>query len=183
MPSVPSPRHIHLDEIVSLLAPTLGQEKSEAVVAEAARALALPGRLWEVEQATALLDALSAMPGLVGNVARFARMRALFSRKATPAALPSSPPSAPASAPDAPPAPPPPTPDPFARGTLVGLLASTLGQEKSEEAIAAAMRKLGLFGLTLDRAQALLVLEDLALSPGLVGVTARFAKARLLLRP
>ncbi len=64
---------------------------------------------------------------------------------------------------------------------LVGLLAGTVGQERAEEAVLDAVRRLGLPSRALSRDQILAVLDDLAARAGLVGVTARFAKARAIL--
>lgn len=68
------------------------------------------------------------------------------------------------------------------RRTLIELLAQSLGQEKAEDVVTAAARDLGLpvFG-DYNREQTLAVLERLAGMSGLVGVVARFAKARLIL--
>jgi hypothetical protein len=65
------------------------------------------------------------------------------------------------------------------RSQLVGLLAPTLGLEKSEEVVTAAVRRLRL-GVSdeLTVAQALAILDDLTQTPGIVGVVARFVKAR-----
>jgi hypothetical protein len=67
------------------------------------------------------------------------------------------------------------------RVQIVNLLAPTLGEEKSEEVVLAALTRRQLPLDTLDQKQALTLLEDLAAQHGLVGVTARFAKARLIL--
>jgi hypothetical protein len=64
-------------------------------------------------------------------------------------------------------------------GAFVGILASTLGLEKSEELVLAAARRLG-YSVTdefrLD--QALAILDELAQTSGIVGVVARVAQAR-----
>jgi hypothetical protein len=65
------------------------------------------------------------------------------------------------------------------RRKLVGLLARTLGLEKSEEVVLAAARKLHIaLGEDLTVAQALAILDDLAETPAIVGVVARVVKAR-----
>ena len=67
------------------------------------------------------------------------------------------------------------------RSELIRMLSETLGQEKAEEAVTGTARKLEIFGLDYDRAQALAILEHLANGPDIVGVVARFAKARVIL--
>ncbi len=60
---------------------------------------------------------------------------------------------------------------------LVGML-SALGDAKARELLQRAGTRLGLSGDELTPAQALQLLDDLAGQPGLIGVTARFARAR-----
>jgi hypothetical protein len=68
------------------------------------------------------------------------------------------------------------------KGDLVRMLSETLGQEKAEEAISTAATRLGLAGAPdFDRAQTLAIFEHLAATPGIVGIVARFAKARSIL--
>jgi len=63
---------------------------------------------------------------------------------------------------------------------LPDLLAQTLGNEKAKAAIDGALEELGLGRPTrITMEQALAVLERVAATPGIVGVTARFAKSRL----
>jgi hypothetical protein len=57
-----------------------------------------------------------------------------------------------------------------------------LGHEHGGEVLAEAAVRLGLQPEQVEFAQALELLDELAGSEGLVGVVARFAKARLLLR-
>lgn len=70
----------------------------------------------------------------------------------------------------------------FSRQDVVAMLASALGQEKAGELIDAAARKLGLHPTSLSREQVLSLLDHLAQQPGLPGITARFAKARVILK-
>jgi hypothetical protein len=64
---------------------------------------------------------------------------------------------------------------------LVRLLAPNIGMERAATAIQGAAAAVSLQEpLTQD--QALAVLEHIAVEPGLVGITARFAKSRLILR-
>lgn len=63
---------------------------------------------------------------------------------------------------------------------LARLLSETVGDEKAEEAVREGAKQAGVSAtapLTLE--QALEVLEKVAATPGIVGVTARFAKSRL----
>ena len=64
---------------------------------------------------------------------------------------------------------------------LVALLAPALGADKAREVVLAAARSFRFAPMALSQAQALTVLEQLAATPGIVGVVCRFAKARVLL--
>ncbi len=69
------------------------------------------------------------------------------------------------------------------REELIKQLSEPLGSEKAEEVVQRAAAAAGFGDLTeFDREQTLAILERLAVSPGLVGVVARFAKVRLILR-
>ncbi|HMY58267.1 MAG TPA: hypothetical protein PKL17_14115 [Pseudomonadota bacterium] len=68
------------------------------------------------------------------------------------------------------------------RADLAKLLAQALGNEKAYDAVSKAAQKLGLRREKLDKNEALSVLELIAQTPGLVGITARFAKSRFHLR-
>ena len=65
---------------------------------------------------------------------------------------------------------------------VIDLFAGTMGSEKSEEIVTAAARRLGFAGERLDRTRALALVDSLADEAGMVGLCARFAKARLILR-
>ncbi len=66
---------------------------------------------------------------------------------------------------------------------LVAFFTSSVGDEKAREAVGAALSRLHLAHKNdLDRAESLRVLDEIAAAPGIVGVAARFAKARILLR-
>ncbi len=64
-------------EIAELLSKTMGSEKANVVVDEAADAMAFP-REMEASQALALLERIACEPGVVGIAARFAKSRALL---------------------------------------------------------------------------------------------------------
>jgi hypothetical protein len=57
-----------------------------------------------------------------------------------------------------------------------------LGDQKAEEVVAEASAKLRLRGEWFSLRATHALLEELAAEPGIVGVTARFAKARLAMR-
>jgi hypothetical protein len=61
---------------------------------------------------------------------------------------------------------------------LVDLLGRSLGADKAAEAVNVAAQELGL-GELLSRDEALRLLEHVARQPGIVGITARFAKSRV----
>jgi hypothetical protein len=204
MVELPPDAVLPTSHLAELLAPTLGWEKSSEVVESAAIRLGLsPGRALRVDQALAVLDELARTPGMVGIAARFARSRleARTSAAAAPAA-PRSPDAAAASA----------SAEPLSRrsaspfhegpksqrlddpvssrstGTsistreIAALLSSALGTDKAQEVVAAAAARLGLSSDRLDKAHAIALLDHLAAEPGVVGLCARFGKARLILR-
>jgi hypothetical protein len=173
--------------LASLFAPTLGWDKSEdAINASIHRlGLSLKAGLLTVTQALAVLDDLTTERGIVGVTARFVRSRGDFHRALNPQSERSG---VREIAPRIPDAPPPSRrdvrrePTKLALHEIVPLLANTIGQEKAEEAVLAGLRRLGLPEDRLDLAQASLLFDALAGHPGIVGVTARFAKARLILK-
>jgi hypothetical protein len=64
---------------------------------------------------------------------------------------------------------------------LAALLSQNLGTEKATELVVHAAKELT-FSEPLSTSQCLEVLERIAAQPGLVGIAARFAKSRVLLR-
>ncbi|MBL8742276.1 MAG: hypothetical protein JNK04_14305 [Myxococcales bacterium] len=79
--SVPDPpKSIRLDELSSTLARSLGDAKAEEAVQKAAAALGFAGPSVTVEQAVKLLESLVAQGGVVGTVARFAKVRFLLDK-------------------------------------------------------------------------------------------------------
>jgi hypothetical protein len=68
------------------------------------------------------------------------------------------------------------------RAELVELLSASVGYEKAAEAILESCRQAGHSGDEITREDALRVLELVAKTPGIVGITARFAKTRVLLK-
>jgi hypothetical protein len=69
----------------------------------------------------------------------------------------------------------------LSRVQLVGLLSESLGDAKATEVVSTTAAQMGLGLLEYDRAQTLEILERVADEPGLVGIVARFAKARAIL--
>lgn len=167
-----SERTIAKDELTKLLAAALGQEKSDEVVMTTARSLGVspPFSAGEVQT---LFATLSKADGLIGVVARFAVSRgdvealvekAMTQSSRNPAA------NEPASAKLR-----------LAAVDLLPLLAPALGTEKARDAVTTTAQRMRFDPQSLTREQALTVLDDLAGSEGIVGVVARFAKARFLL--
>ncbi len=65
---------------------------------------------------------------------------------------------------------------------LIATLQSALGQERADRAILEAAEELGLAGQTYRQDQALAVLGRIAEHDGLLGISARFARSRLMTR-
>ena len=165
--------------IVDLLASSLGEEKSEAAIHEAASRLGLLGALTlSRSQAGNILEFLGRAPGVVGAAARLAGMRLPAEYAAE------HPPSSRSMAPD--------RPDTARRAAaqredlvsaadVCALLAPSLGEEQAREVVAKYAAALHLPPEAFPRKDALDLLDAMAVEAGVVGVVARFAKARLLL--
>jgi hypothetical protein len=172
-----SERSIAKEELVKLLASALGQEKSEEVVLSTARSLGYAGPYYSANEVRGLFVQLSKTEGLIGVVARFAVSRgdvealvekAQSTRNPRVSAKPgvSDPPSSKSR---------------IAVVDLLPLLSPALGTEKARDATTATAVRLGFDARSLSRDEALAVLDDLARSEGIIGVVARFEKARFLL--
>lgn len=75
------------------------------------------------------------------------------------------------------------TSGPLTVSDVVAFFTPSLGEEKARETVHGALSRLRFDGKpAFDRADSLRVLEELAREDGIVGVAARFAKARILLR-
>ena len=168
-----SERTISKDELTKLLAAALGQEKSEEVVVSTARSLGLSPPNFSAAEVRALFAALSKVEGLIGVVARFAVSRGdvdtLVERALTESSC-SAAPHEPSSAGIG-----------ITAVDLLPLLAPALGTEKARDVVTATAQRMRFDPQNLTREQALAVLDVLAESEGIVGVVARFAKARFLL--
>jgi hypothetical protein len=174
-----SPATISATRLMELLAPTLGWEKSSEVVSVALSRRALSHGDIAIEDALSLLDELAQRAGMVGIAARYASTR-LSAQRATTDAPP--PPSGGAPSSGVLPASSRSRPLAVDMKDIAALFSSALGRGQSEEVLSAAARKLGLPGDRLDKAQAMTLVDHLASEPGAVGLCARFAKARLILR-
>jgi hypothetical protein len=168
----PGEPRIHRSQVVGFLASSLGDEKSATVWDETVRRLGIPANEWLArDQVIAVLDALAAAGQLVGLAARYAKLR-LDRFTPRPFAAQSAPPIAtrPVSS----------RPSPMT-DELFALLAPSVGEEKAREAIAQTASSLHLPSTDLTRAHALAIMEELAKSPGLLGVAARLGMARFVL--
>lgn len=70
----------------------------------------------------------------------------------------------------------------ISRVDVIDLLAASLGNTKAEHAVRAAAESLRLDERPIDLDQAMKLLDKIGEEPGIVGITARFAKTRALLR-
>lgn len=125
--------------------------------------------LLDPAQVQAVYDLLSRSPGIVGLAARYAMQKRHLSQDNLAAV---------SSRPE--PRPPAGTVLPF--GEICAIFSPCVGNDKAAEIVRVAIRKLHLSEDALGKTEVLALLEDLASAPGLVGVTARFAKARVILR-
>jgi hypothetical protein len=168
--------------VAALLAPTVGWEKSQEAVAATVRRLGLDEDELEPDQVTRVLEDLSLEEGIVGVTARVLLTK--VSKNST---------SRPDMAPPSATVPPPSVPSDDAPASVrlaatigvhevIGQLAPLLGADRAEAAIHATLRKLGLPRERIDHEQAVRLLDDLGHQDGLVGMTVRFARTRVLAR-
>jgi hypothetical protein len=173
---------ISFARVVDLLAPALGREKSHELIGSRAEFLGYVKDRLNVAQALQIIASLASEPGIVGVSARFATTRLTTQEKARPTQASLSVPQ--------------PEPAPALQPTIVDaastfitskeiavLLAASLGTEKSVEVVNATMARLSIAPGAIGMSQAQAILNLISKSPGIVGVAARFAKARLFLRP
>lgn len=69
----------------------------------------------------------------------------------------------------------------LSRLELVSYLSESLGDAKATEVVSTIAAQMGMGLIDYDRTQILQILERVADEPGLVGIVARFAKARAIL--
>ncbi len=185
-------------ELVLALAASLGAEKSAEVINGALTKLGFAETVLEPSQVDAVLDLLASERGLVGVAARVAKQRSrvfsddpnaalagesssstrrsLWPRTTDPRLYESS--SSTLRAPSLPPS----APSKVRVKDLARMLAASIGDARGEEVVKATLARLSLTESEVTRDQALEVLEILAKEAGVIGVTARFAKARMLLK-
>ncbi len=70
----------------------------------------------------------------------------------------------------------------ISRVDVIDLLAASLGTTKADHVVRSACSALRLDDGSFELEQALALLEKIAEEPGIVGITARFAKTRAVLR-
>jgi hypothetical protein len=165
--------------VAALLAPSLGWTRSHELVAATLRRLCLDEATLEPDDARLILADLALEEGMVGVTARIALSRSGGPRSdGGPASTRSIPP--PASVP--------PDSSSAVLVTTIGLheitaqLAPLLGAAKTESVLNTAVRRLGLPRERLDREQAGRLLDDLGHQDGVVGMTVRFARGRVMAR-
>ena len=181
-------RPVSKDDVAVLLASALGQHKSDEVVASTASGLGLTRAVFSASDVRSIFDKLVKADGLVGVVARFAVSRGdvdkLVARAEKVAASAArGPADTHGGAPTAIDASWPPE-SARSPGEIVHLISPALGLEKAREAIGQAATRRGIDpSLPFSHADALAVLDEMTKVDGIVGVVARFAKARFLLAP
>ena len=178
-------RPITREDIAVLLASALGQDKSDEIVASAARAAGISRTSYVADDIRGIFDKLVKAEGLVGVVARFAVSRGDVEKLIARVPKQGSAPqvghqdlrggAATAAAQSGPPS---------AAIDIMHLIVPALGTEKAREAIEQAATRCRVdltSGLSYN--SALAVLDEMTKVEGIVGVVARFAKARFLLNP
>jgi hypothetical protein len=165
---------IDVATIARRLAPVLGDEGADVAVCEAIQAQGYRPDSLERWQEDKILGWLAAKAGVVGMAARRARQNTdtVSQSVVRPVALVASP-APPRSVQDS---------GIIEGSELVAIFSRPLGEEKARETIQAACERLKLSFVRLPRESALMLLDELAATSGLVAVTARFAKARIALR-
>lgn len=157
-----------VSSLADLLAPTLGRDRASELVRETARDLRIDADELSEVHAELVLDQLAARPGSVGTAARFAARRALGSKNDDPPSSQTRESQVETAS--------------VRRGDIEDLLGETLGAEHARALVGEHWAKARLSGVSCTNTQALAILERIGEQPGLVGVTARFAKARWHLR-
>lgn len=138
----------------------MGEERARELVAEAMRTLRIHQHELTAYEARALLEHISHEGGVVGASARIAIAR-----------LPTMSTDAPRASRER----------KMRITDLAGLLAPSIGQERARELVESTCRKHAIVAEEITRAEMEMILDDLALTPGVVGAVSRFAKARALL--
>ncbi len=160
------------EELVTLLAATLGEERAQELVLGAMGQLGITTAFLPSDDVVRVLELIGHTPGFVGSVSRFALARFTLKDAAHGSGPRLSSGSSLRAVKD----------EVMGRHELTELLAPTVGLEKSDEVVLEGLRRLGFPLDAFSLSQGLAVLDHLALTEGLVGVAARFAKAHLLMR-
>lgn len=163
---------LSIEQFAGKLAPVLGNEHALLRVREAMRQLDYRGERVFHDQQRGILKWLGEQQGVVAAAAR--HLLRQFDRELS-IAVPRSKSERAKSEPA-------PLPSRLVRDELVEALSRALGNEKAKQVIDNACRERGIVPEQLTKSSALETLEALSHTPGLVGVTARFAKARLALK-
>jgi hypothetical protein len=150
-----------MHSLAESLAQVLGEAQAREVLRTAAVKLAIDAQGAGPEAEERVIDWLCEQAGLIGTAARHARRRKRSSVE---------PPTGSHSVSRS-----------LTRQELIDELARALGNDKATELVHDACYIQGFAGPTLSAAQAATLLEALAEAGGVIGVTARFAKARLAL--
>ena len=175
-----------LEGIISLLAPSIGEDTARTVVTREAAALGLGPQL-TVAEATHLLRQIENLSGPAGLAARLALVRArrVRTQSVTMTAIPAPSQRAvrehPTSSQDDAP-PPSHGRDAVPVADLAALFAKSLGETVAEALVKKAMARGGLGGRGITRREAALILDQIEAEGGVAGAVARFAKVRFLLK-
>lgn len=160
---------VSLASFAAELAPVLGNEQALAMVQAAVRHLGHRSDMLVLDQQRAVLVWLGEQPGVVGAAARHLLRRFDGGNSRPPRPSQASVSSH--------------RPGPVVtRAELTTAFERTVSTERAREMIDKACRARGVVEETMSLEAATRILEDLAGNPGIVGVVARFAKARLALR-
>jgi hypothetical protein len=163
-------RTVSIADLATLLSSALGEEKSQEVVTSTARSLGYASGFYTPAEVRKIFDVLSHAEGLIGVVARFAHSRGDVDRVVRRNPAGARRPSVQME-----------TVRAATSVDLLPLLAPALGIDKARDATTGAAARLKLDPHALTRDHALLILDELTKNEGIVGVVARFAKARFLL--
>ncbi|MBP9112014.1 MAG: hypothetical protein KBF88_04360 [Polyangiaceae bacterium] len=163
---------VRIQEIIEKLEPSLGRERSESAVRAATEFLLIFGDSVESHDGKRILEHLQKDTGIVGVAARVAASRFSFLPKAEPDTVPKAVTSVPS------------TRDVEKRWSveeLAELVEGTVAREKVISLLTEIATKKGL-SEPFVKANALALLEKLAETAGPVGISARFAKSKLILK-
>jgi hypothetical protein len=171
-----------VDALMALLAPSVGNERAKAAVQSALAALAIRKVPLDADAALRVFKYLQGTGGLTAIAARRAASAiGGDAGRATPAQPMDRPTSVSDGRSDTPPRGVAVAGSPVTRAELAALLSHAVGNAEALAAVDRAAMTTG-FGPSGTVEAGLRLLDALALEPGLLGITARFAKARFALR-